>query len=190
MEERAKVALEASIEHWEGIVAGEVYDECSLCNEFDTGENNCEDCPVKNSTGRIDCQNTPFYAWRRHRSLVHETINKSEKLPDCIECTRLAQAELDFLKSLREGVDEMEKMTPEEQYPHLKIIREEDEKLNLPPIKEIRLSFSGLTYILSVREQGGVRLSDGGSGFIFYTREVGAKNLRDALNVLFPPEKD
>jgi hypothetical protein len=76
--------LEVSIQKWQDIVDGtginESSDNCALCETTDT---TCDNCLIQIKTG-ISCRKTPY-------SLYCKRPTKSN-----------AQAELDFLKSLRE----------------------------------------------------------------------------------------
>ena len=96
MDERALTALEGSIEKWERIVAGTWGDmgsiNCPLCREF-MQVNGCPDCPVCTKTEKSLCEGSPYTAW-------DEYTKENRRVFDA-ESLRLAQAELDFLKSLR-----------------------------------------------------------------------------------------
>ena len=89
-------ALRGSIRKWRGIVAGRVVDQgcenCPLCQLFFLKNDNCGGCPVFNKTGLDLCGGTPYGTW----SGTGDTY-KTATTP---ELKRLAQAELDFLKSL------------------------------------------------------------------------------------------
>lgn len=99
MDERTRVALEGSIKKWEEIVAGTGvdlgYNNCPLCAEFlkknNVNEENCVGCPVRERTGKTYCSDTPYDDW------------SDTPYDDWSECRarKYAQAELDFLKSLR-----------------------------------------------------------------------------------------
>lgn len=86
-------ALKGSIAKWEAIVAGTGIDEgdknCPLCQAFA----NCDGCPVAEMTEQYACEGTPYY---KFRSALDEfpgkAVTKKQK--------KLAQAELDFLRSL------------------------------------------------------------------------------------------
>jgi hypothetical protein len=88
-------ALRGSIAKWEAIVAGTGADggrfNCPLCTMF--WDNNCKGCPVRTRTGIPDCQRSPYERYSHHRVLTFYHT-------PCPECTRRAQAELDFLCSL------------------------------------------------------------------------------------------
>lgn len=94
MKSRTRRALLGSIKKWEAIVAGTGEDHrtenCPLCEMF--YKDSCKDCPVMLSTGDNYCENSPYVYWDEHRY--------GRIVEDCPECLRLAQAELDFLKSL------------------------------------------------------------------------------------------
>lgn len=88
MDAKTLKALRGSIKKWEGIVAGTMEDygedNCPLCKLF--LKQNCEGCPVYARTHHEGCYETPY----------RETLKADGKE----EYDRLAQAELDFLKSL------------------------------------------------------------------------------------------
>jgi hypothetical protein len=99
-------ALRGSIRKWERIVAGTGVDErsdnCPLCQRFahynEETDTYCqtrlgEECPVGDS-----CCNTPYTGWCNHQFAEHDDL--SPYVVRCARCTELAQAELDFLKSL------------------------------------------------------------------------------------------
>jgi hypothetical protein len=88
-------ALQESVVVWQDIVDGkrasEGMDSCPLCAMFVS--NNCSGCPVREHTSTCGCHGTPYanFADKCHNKLL---------APDDVEGKRLAQAELDFLKSL------------------------------------------------------------------------------------------
>lgn len=116
MQEEVRAALEASIKHWEENVAAKTKDEakvfgdaCPLCKLFNYGPSapaNCIEscghpsygmCPVFARTGCDECEGSPWetamQAWR--------SWNPQD--PDFLTYWKeVAQAELDFLRSLRE----------------------------------------------------------------------------------------
>lgn len=108
MNVRTLIALRGSIEKWEKIVDGSGTDEgtrnCPLCVEFNTEDNKCEGCPVKESTGRGFCSGTPFEKWdyligqRGDYSKPRGLNSLSGELRE--EAKKVAQEEVDFLKSL------------------------------------------------------------------------------------------
>lgn len=89
-------ALRGSIAKWEGIVAGTRPDlgvlNCPLCRKFSVPE--CDGCPVKNATGQVGCHDTPYDYW----AVGMDSANS--RFAPTPELKVLAQAELDFLKSL------------------------------------------------------------------------------------------
>lgn len=99
MEEKTLTALQGSIAKWEAIVAGTGSDlgtaNCPLCRAF-YHDDDCKDCPVMKTTGKWGCRETPYDAFSDHCTAEHDCDSD----PDCPDCTRLAQAELDFLRSL------------------------------------------------------------------------------------------
>ena len=102
MDKRTRTALEGSIAKWEAIVAGtgtdEGIDNCPLCQVFfyeqDASGELCEGCPVKEKTGQTGCEGSPYEDWREIPYIYGD------------EAKRLAQAELDFLRSLLPGDSE------------------------------------------------------------------------------------
>lgn len=93
MDAKTRKALEGSIEKWQKIVAGTGIDEgarnCPLCAMFyNLG---CHGCPVRECSGRPFCFDTPHDAY----------VNAIEYGTRSPEALRAAQAELDFLISLR-----------------------------------------------------------------------------------------
>lgn len=103
-------ALNGSINKWSNIVAGTGTDKlsrnCALCKLFleatSTQDKQCGGCPVAIKAGVTGCHNTPFEDWNDHQNTVHRdcAITRRYVHVGCAECTRLAQAELDFLRSL------------------------------------------------------------------------------------------
>lgn len=98
MDAKTKDALLASIRKWEEIVAGTGtdlgMDNCALCQMFavdDDPEDPCGGCPVKEKTGRSSCHESPYVEFRRGSTNGRVTDTRSKAL---------AQAELDFLRSL------------------------------------------------------------------------------------------
>lgn len=105
MRTETAIALEESITHWEENVAAETWNKthtgwgsCALCRSFFLKE--CQGCPVKMKTGKPTCEGTPYgfaddrlERWGEHRD--SEYMRRRWR--------KAAQAELDFLKSLREG---------------------------------------------------------------------------------------
>lgn len=87
-------ALKGSIEKWEKIVDGTGSDNggenCQLCQMFLS----CDGCPVAEYTGDIGCHGSPWNKWRDHFKSDFPFYARGKK------SRALAQAELDFLKSL------------------------------------------------------------------------------------------
>jgi hypothetical protein len=103
-------ALRGSIAKWEGIVAGTDKNDgpynCPLCLKFNScieGSRNyvepptglvvCDGCPVQAATGKNACGGSPYEAYEEGED---EELDEEEMIS-------LAQAELDFLKSLLPG---------------------------------------------------------------------------------------
>ena len=99
--------LEGSIKKWEDIVKGsgedDGVDNCPLCDEYlGMWPDVCKKCPVNLKTSSGLCANTPYYIWDQHHKHDHDNIHVPyRKVKSCPTCDTLAQAELDFLKSLR-----------------------------------------------------------------------------------------
>jgi hypothetical protein len=67
MDDRTKVALQKSIEHWERLASGETepgefigITDCALCQAF-IGDV-CKSCPVREATGQTFCHGSPYDA--------------------------------------------------------------------------------------------------------------------------------
>ena len=99
MDKRALTALQGSIAKWGAIVNDGGIDmmasNCPLCTEFLSG--NCVQCPVYWASSQPGCSGTPYMDWARYFMDVLD--RRPRKVVD-EESKRLAQAELDFLKSL------------------------------------------------------------------------------------------
>ena len=93
MKKETRVALEGSIEKWEGIVAGTKLDagirNCPLCQLFYSKK--CFGCPIAKKSGCQECDNTPYDEFRYKESKEN------------------AQKELNFLRLLRPGKRSMKK---------------------------------------------------------------------------------
>jgi len=95
MDSVTKKALQGSIEKWEKVVSGEISAReatnsinCPLCRLFSKGLALCISCPVWEDTCLSECKGTPFVEFSR------AWLDGSTNL------TKLAQAELDYLKNL------------------------------------------------------------------------------------------
>lgn len=97
MTDKTLEALKGSIAKWKTIVKGIGIDQgpnnCPLCDLF--YEDRCEGCPVSDKTGRDACSGTPYTPWANQ---AHYSNDGYEVRTD--KHKALAQAELDFLKSL------------------------------------------------------------------------------------------
>jgi hypothetical protein len=99
-------ALKGSIAKWEAIVAGTGEDQgtmnCPLCAKFHNSQKKmnvrCDGCPVFAVTGERGCGGSPYTAWAAHDDEAHDLEGIVHK--GCKKCGPLAQAELDFLRSL------------------------------------------------------------------------------------------
>lgn len=96
MDEATLTALRGSIKKWEEIVAGTGadfgMDNCALCQMFADDDDICAKCPVKEKTGKPGCGGTPYNAWSQATVFGGRVTDERTKA--------LAQAELDFLRSL------------------------------------------------------------------------------------------
>lgn len=112
-------ALRGSIAKWEGIVAGTMKDECSsncpLCQKFNFSENpgmlrkdSCRGCPVMARTGHQFCDDSPY---ERYADMA-EAIEDGDEDYSEEEMRRVAQEELDFLKSLLPPVTALKDLAP------------------------------------------------------------------------------
>jgi len=103
---KTRKALMGSIKKWEKIVAGtgedDGTDNCPLCAVFINinASRGCDGCPVYVATRGDVCDGSPYIAWLRHVADVHDQGWPCRSEPGCPECKRLAQSELDFLRSL------------------------------------------------------------------------------------------
>lgn len=106
MDQRTADALDASIAHWEQNVAARTPSgvstgskDCALCNTFMNGRS-CPGCPVSDTTGVGQCRGTPYYDARA--ALSNWVDDRAAE-----EGFRVAaRAEVDFLKSLRQPVED------------------------------------------------------------------------------------
>lgn len=115
MNEETLEALLGSINKWQKIVDGTETEKgpynCALCQLFqtpvdDANDFDCVGCPVYSCTGHKYCENTPYIQWLRFRG---SAIDLSKGYRATTKRQReLAQAELDFLKSLLPNGEEIE----------------------------------------------------------------------------------
>lgn len=111
MDDKTLTALQRSIQKWEAIVAGtgvdDGVDNCALCQAFSDDYRNepgwavdgCFGCPVAEKVGAANCMGTPYDAWAAHGRTSAEYKRHPYKVED-EKGKQLAQAELDFLRSL------------------------------------------------------------------------------------------
>lgn len=104
MTERARTALEESIEKWRQIERGEMADlgieNCSLCMEYWGAR--CEGCPVfASAASRRFCYGTPYSTWTNAQRTLGRKFYDAEYVADTPELVKLARAERKFLESLR-----------------------------------------------------------------------------------------
>ena len=103
-DKETEAALAGSIAKWEAIVAGTGSDNgtanCPLCKTFmeksDRDFTLCGGCPVREKTGAPSCDGSPYEEWSKYQ----EDLEMPYHIIDA-ESRRLAQAELDFLRSLK-----------------------------------------------------------------------------------------
>lgn len=95
MDEKTLIALKGSIKKWEGILKGIRHNlgmhDCPLCKLFNNARYSCNGCPVKERVNRTYCEGTPYYDFMYGERKYGISSKKYKKL---------AQKELDFLKSL------------------------------------------------------------------------------------------
>lgn len=97
-------ALQGSIAKWQAIVDGTGVDlmaeNCPLCKAFqdepDGRGEGCNGCPVSAATGQDGCGGSPYDQWSDY--FFELRIHPRKVIDE--ESKRLAQAEVDFLKSL------------------------------------------------------------------------------------------
>jgi hypothetical protein len=98
-------ALKGSEAKWVAVVDGTGTDmgwrNCALCEVFISSSNACAGCPVAKETGQGGCHGSPYEEWADHQREDHEESPlRGSVHSGCRKCKRLAQAELDFLRSL------------------------------------------------------------------------------------------
>ena len=107
MDKATRIALEASIKHWENntkalkpmdVRVG--VSSCALCVAFHAF--NCSGCPVRERTGRGSCSNTPY-------SVASQALRRWKRCSHAVErearagFTLAATEELNFLVGLRDA---------------------------------------------------------------------------------------
>ena len=103
MDKNTLKALKGSIKKWEKIVDGTGEDDgkynCPLCQKFINI--NCDGCPVAEKTKKSFCCGSPIDDWGDYcpNVMIPCKISDFPKSAQA-KATRLAQAELDFLRSL------------------------------------------------------------------------------------------
>lgn len=95
--------LKGSIEKWlkikQSVKALDTgTDNCSLCIEY-YGKG-CIGCPVKKHTGKVDCQETPYFKFSDHQRERHGIEYSRHRVADCKKCSRFSGEMLGFLVSL------------------------------------------------------------------------------------------
>ena len=97
MTREALIALRGSIKKWEKIVIGKIEDwggqNCPLCCLY-FNDLKCKGCPISKLTNVGGCRRTPYREWLNYALKIKSRLAKTPKQK------KLAQAELDFLKSL------------------------------------------------------------------------------------------
>lgn len=105
MTPKTRKALEGSITKWRKIVKGATADlgpvNCPLCKMFAKNHlDPCHGCPVREKTGRVGCLSSPYENWADYWC-DQDYDDDSQRRARSAETRALAQAELDFLISLR-----------------------------------------------------------------------------------------
>lgn len=102
MEPDTLQALEESIKKWEEIAKGtgedKGTDNCALCDLF--WHEDCHGCPVMEKSGEIWCRNTPYQPWHNQMQRKQSPGAGNGYKAETEQHRRLAQMEVDFLKSL------------------------------------------------------------------------------------------
>ena len=102
-------SLGLSIAHWERNAAATTFgdikmgiDHCALCQDYH--DDSCEGCPVRERTGQVYCGNSPYIEAVRAHERLEELIraNDPEVQRAWEKWRAAAEAEVEFLKSLRE----------------------------------------------------------------------------------------
>lgn len=115
LKKNALTALEQSIEHWKDVVSNPLTTnigrrDCALCNIFNALAlvTPCAGCPVSERTGRRFCEGSPFTVFENTRKELRRAccLRSEQNKENAINILRpLAQAELDFLISLRPNTE-------------------------------------------------------------------------------------
>ena len=101
MKPETLTALKESIKHWERNAFGPIgkasdaMRDCALCGIY--FNSNCEECPVRENTGRRSCHGTPYS--KASRALDRWQSSDGVKAEEDA-FREAAKAELEFLKSL------------------------------------------------------------------------------------------
>jgi hypothetical protein len=119
MDVRTAEALERSIEHWREVCAAQMPDvqtgdqSCALCHLFHPyyrlNDDACGGCPISGRTARMFCRGTPYSdADSSHTDWLFARKSSDEEAMQRAESAfrAAARAELAFLESLREPVDD------------------------------------------------------------------------------------
>lgn len=100
MSKRALTGLKGSIKKWERILldGGEERgtEDCPLCKLYLNSK--CIACLIYKNNQKPFCRETPYGSWYKHHDDEH--FLEEKRIIYCDECKCLAEAELDFLKSL------------------------------------------------------------------------------------------
>ena len=111
MNKKTREALEGSIRKWEEILASRKKEggisDCPLCPQFrgPSGIWHCDGCPVRAASGKAFCEGTPYEDWSHHQKCRRRDGNRNAYRATDKRSRELAEAELDFLKSLRPDDD-------------------------------------------------------------------------------------
>lgn len=104
MNKKTLCALRGSIKKWEAILSkkgqDDGHDNCPLCKLFHQRGSDCPKCPVALVSSRTHCIETPYERWMTHHGNVHHPWQAHNLSVQCPACSRIAKAELRFLKSL------------------------------------------------------------------------------------------
>lgn len=188
MDARTLTALEGSIKKWEEIVAGEGDDQgpnnCPLCHLFQAeadpddpeGLQECFGCPVSKKVSTDGCRETPYTAWNDKTSWT--AADRKDRMATTPELVALAQAELDFLKSLRPTGQVLVKLDPPMTFEKIIQVQPPFDKRHSDPKQNYGIGGMTLRFILKGPK--------GATQFIFYT----GQHLKHVADELYTSNRD
>jgi hypothetical protein len=110
------ILMQRAIEKWQDVARDELYDNgarnCALCSTY-LHRHLCIGCPIHDDTNCVCCNGTPYEDWVNHQEQVHNAVHNLSI--QCSECRELADAEVAYLKKLRDKLqNELDKLGGEE----------------------------------------------------------------------------